>query len=187
MMSRWLTILLIVSLVVNGFLAGAIAIGGLHGFGHRGMMVRAHMDRGAGMFRDTHVLSEEGREAFHAVFRKSRDDLRPSFRETRRLRDELGAALAADPWDRPRVEQAFAALRDAEAAHQAAFSTTLIDAFERLSAADRRALVEAAHSRREEWRERRRHRREHRRENEPAMEALPPSDAPDEGAPPPPD
>jgi Spy/CpxP family protein refolding chaperone len=158
MMNRGLIVLLALSLAANVFLGGFVAgrfFGGPH---HRVLMHGMH-DRGPGMFRDTDVLSEEGQEAFRAVFKEKRDELRPSFRETRRLRDELGAALAADPWDRPRVENAFAALREIEGAHQAAFSQTLIDAFEKLSAADRKALVEAAHKRREDWRERRKRRR----------------------------
>lgn len=152
---RGLTILLMLSLAANVFLGGFLAgrwFGGPHP--HR-MVVHGQMDRGAGMFRDTRVLSEEGREAFHGVFKERRDDLRPSFREMRRLRDEFGAALAADPWDRARVEKAFADLREVEMSHQAAFSATLIDAFEKLSAADRKALVEAANSREANWRERR--------------------------------
>lgn len=198
-MGRGLKILLALSLLLNGFLAGVIVMSGKNFFPHHRVMVHGHSDRGAGMFRDTRVLSEEGRKAFHEVFRQGRKDLGPSYQETQRLREELGAALAADPWDRARVEKAFADLRAVETAHQTAFSTKLIDAFEKLSAADRKALVEAAHARREDWRERRQQRRRDRGHGEgdgqggppPGLEAPlegpPPGDpAPDEDAPPPP-
>lgn len=193
-MGRGLTILLMLSLAANVFLGGFVAGRWFGGPPHHRVVMHGPMDRGVGMFRDTDVLSEEGRKAFHDVFKEKRGDLRPSFQEMRRLREEFGAALAADPWDRARVEKAFADLRAVESSHQSAFSTTLIDAFEKLSAADRKALVEAAHSREANWRERRRKDRGDRRPGghgegaPPEFEApldRPPGEEPVEDAPPP--
>ncbi|HXI86706.1 MAG TPA: periplasmic heavy metal sensor [Parvularculaceae bacterium] len=149
-MRTGLVIALAVSLAANvllgGFVAGRMIGGppheffhGAHGHGRGG---------GAMMFGDLDALSPQAREAFRAVFKTHHDEMRGDFQEVMRLRGAFADALAADPWDRARAEKALADLRVVESKQQTALGAIMIDAFEKLSAADRKALIDSARDRR---------------------------------------
>ncbi len=134
-----LIILLVASLAANVFLGGFVA--GKHwGPQHGGMR---HERGGGPVPRDLDSLSPEGREAFRAAFRSEKADMRAAHEELRGLRKAFGETLAAEPFDRAKCEAALAALHAAEAEKQTALMTRLLDAFEKLSPADRKALAEA--------------------------------------------
>lgn len=150
-MSRGLMVLLALSMAANvalGFFAGR-NVAAPPSAEWRGPP--PDMGRGFGLRLgpDMETLSPEAREAFRKAFDMSRDTLKNNHREARRLRSEFSRALAADPWSRAEVDAAAAALRAAEGAQQAAMTQLLIEAFEGLSAADRKALVEAMDKRRD--------------------------------------
>lgn len=144
-MNRGLTILLALSIAANVFLGGFIAGRLLGGPPHDRLIHPAEGGR-AFSFKvaaEIDELSPEAREAFRKVFGESRERLIKNHRETKRLRKALSDALAADPWNRTQAKAALAELRAAESAQQAALATLLIDAFEGLSAEDRKALTSA--------------------------------------------
>lgn len=139
--------LLALSLAANVFLGGFVAgrLVGPQGFHHRG-------HRGAEATFEARALSPEGREIVRAAFKEQREALFGSARESRKRRDAVAAALAADPFDRAGVEAAVAAFRETDAEHRRAIAKTLIDAAEKLSVEDRKSLAAsqfgAAHGRR---------------------------------------
>lgn len=148
-MNRTLTVLLIVSLAANVFLGGFVAGRMIGGPPHRNFVHSIDASPGFKwrMGENLSALSPEARDAFRKAFGDSRERLVKNFRETRRLRQALSDALAADPWSRAEVEAALADLRAADNAQQAALAELMVDAFEGLSAADRKALVEAMEKR----------------------------------------
>ncbi len=160
-MGRGLTILLIISLAANVFLGGFIAGRLIGGPPHHPQMMPLPGELGGrGAFRELGALTPDEREAFRAVFKTKRDDIRKEIHEALALRKAFGDALAADPWDRAEAEKALAELSAAEGARLTALSTLLIDAFEDLPADKRKALIEEATKRGEEaWRPRGKHRR----------------------------
>jgi Spy/CpxP family protein refolding chaperone len=141
-MNRGLAIALFASLAINiflgGFVVGRLAGGPPHsGFGH------PRHEAGLMMFPDLDVLSPAGRETFREVFAARHEALRERHRELSRRRAAFTAALAADPWNRAKAEAALAELKAATDEQETAFAALIIDAFERLSTEDRKALVEA--------------------------------------------
>lgn len=148
-MSRGLMVLLALSMTANvglGFIAGRHLASPSPPPGPPPAFARGF---GMRLTPDLEALSPEARAAFRRVFDERRDTLKHNHHETRRLRNELSRALAADQWSRTEVDAAVAALRSAESAQQAAMSQLIVEAFEGLSAADRKALVEAMDKRRE--------------------------------------
>ncbi len=141
-MNRALIIVLALSLAANVFLGGFV-VGRLAG-GHPHIRF-GHAPHAAGpmMFPDLDVLSPEGREAFRDVFAARREALRERHRDLNERRAAFAKTLAADPWDRAKAEAALVELQAAADEQETAFATLIIDAFEKLSAEDRKALVEA--------------------------------------------
>ena len=193
-MGRGLTILLVISLVVNGFLAATVIFGAKH---HAHLVPLPGDLSARGAFHDLEALTPEERDAFRAVFKQKRGDIRKTVHGVMSLRTAFGEALAADPWDRARVEKALGDLTAAEGARQTAVSMLLIDAFETLPAEKRKALVEEASKHPGDWRSHRDRRRKFDRRLEPPPpngagpppfdEDAPPPDEPDEEVAPPPD
>lgn len=169
-MNKGLAIALFASLAVNIFLGGFLA-GRLIGAPERPVFDRSPHGAGVMMFHDLEALSPQGREAFRAVFAARRGALRERHREVVARRADFFAALAAEPWDRERTEKALARLKAATDQQETAFTDLLIDAFENLSAADRKALVEAG-ARGGRWSRRHRARRP---SPPPALDQPPPS------------
>ena len=177
-MNRGLAIALFASLAINiflgGFVVGRLAGGPPHsGFGH------PRHEAGLMMFPDLDVLSPAGRETFREVFAARHEALRERHRELSRRRAAFTAALAADPWNRAKAEAALAELKAATDEQETAFAALIIDAFERLSTEDRKALVEAG-ARGGHWR----HRKGRSHGHGSGLGDFPPPD--DEPPPPPP-
>lgn len=172
-MRTGLTIALLISLGANMLLGGFIAGRLVGGPGPGGIAREAPPRAGPIFFRDLDALTPEQRETFRAAFRAHSDEIRAGFRDSRRLRQTLGEALAADPWDRARVEKALADLQAVEGAHEAAVAKAVIDAFETLPAEQRKALIEQGWRRHHADAPRRRH-------GPPAMGDTPPPPGDDE-------
>lgn len=155
MIMRMLPILLAVSLAANVFLGGFVA-GRLLGDPphHRLAIMREGGHAPIPFFGAADALSPEGRRVFHDTFSGKRRDMRAAFVETQRLRQALAEALAAEPFDRARAEAALTAVQSSDAANQRAVVALVLDAAERLSPEDRKALA-SAHERRHEGRRRR--------------------------------
>jgi uncharacterized membrane protein len=184
-MGRGLTVLLILSLAANVFLGGFVAGRFVGGPPHHPHLMPMPGDLSArGAFRDLEALTPEERDAFRAVFKQKRGEFRKTMHDVFTLRTAFGEALAADPWDRARVEKALADLTAAEGARQTAVSMLLIDAFETLPAEKRKALVEEASKHPGDWRSHRDRRRKFDRRLEPPPGEGPPPDE-EETVPPP--
>lgn len=143
-MKTGLAIALMVSLAANVFLGGFVIGRVISGPPAPPPHAEQRAPEGFMLFKGLDDVSAESREAFRGVFKARRDALRESHHEARRLRAIFFEALGADPWDRARIDEALAELRAAERAQQVAFAETLVDAYETLSAAERRTLAEAA-------------------------------------------
>lgn len=154
-MNRGLMILLLCSLAANVFLAGFVGGRVLGESPHAKGERRAPPPGGMIMIRDFGALPPDARESFRVVFRDRKPELRQSYHELRRRREAFAEALAADVWDRARVETALNDLRAVEGAHQTTLAHLIIDAFEGLSADERKAVIEAQAKRRDAWRDRR--------------------------------
>ena len=137
--ARLLGIGLLVSLLLNLFLAGVV--GGRwftpppRPAGAGGLAPMAQVRR----------LPAEERQRFVRAMLPHRPDIRAARQATRRARAQVEADLAAPIYDRARVEADLAALRQANLAQQAATHGALAEAMALLSPASRAALV--AHAR----------------------------------------
>jgi uncharacterized membrane protein len=158
-MNRTLTFLLMLSLAANVFLGGFVAgrlLGGPRHDGHvRGAGSGEHRggpDGAAMLFGAMEDLSPAGREILRETFKGARERMRDGFGKSAQMRRALGAALAAEPFDRAKAEAALALITEADAKAHLAASTLLIDAAEKMTPADRKALAEAYQRPRERWR-----------------------------------
>ncbi|MEO1135187.1 MAG: periplasmic heavy metal sensor [Pseudomonadota bacterium] len=162
-MGRGLIILLVVSLGLNVFAVGHLS-GRMIANPGPAASIEAPGPRGGfqdpfRLMRNADVLSPESREAFRASFREQLPSLRAEHRQMRELRRELGVLMSADAWDAAAVDAKLQEIRAAQNRQHDAFNTAFMNAFEKLSAEDRKRLIEAAgqrrHDRRGRWRERR--------------------------------
>lgn len=135
----WLFASLAVNLLLVGLIGGA-AIGGVR------MSRDLALERGAqDAFRPGAFLRDLEPQTRRAVMR----DLARMFRETRderaaqrAAREEVIAAAVAEPYDPERLREAFAQMRAANAAVQEPWHGAVADSMTRLSAEERRDLVE---------------------------------------------
>lgn len=146
-LSKPMRLVLILSLALNLFGAGAIAAGTVadrgwlantFGFHHRPPRMMGMPNP-----RQLHaVLPESGR----AILKETLDAHRPRFRENLRglfaARHAVAEAIKAVPFDRERLEAAFATLRDREARVAAAAQATMLDLVARLDAEERDTVAE---------------------------------------------
>lgn len=103
---RWVYLVLVVSLVINGLL-----IGGWLGHSWRGE------ERSAVHALSRHILRhepEELSEPVQAMMREKRGEMRAAFRELKRARRHLAGVIEQDPVDRSELEAAFSRLRLAD-------------------------------------------------------------------------
>ncbi len=156
--------LLLASLAANVFLGGFVA-GRLLG---ASQIEEARPDeiagppprggRGGPFPGDPSKLPPEVREVFRDAFIVNRAGLRSNRRAVLDARRDLAEILSADEWDRAAVEAAMARVRAAHDAEAAGQSKLMIDALEKLSVEERKALIASQFS--EEPRRRRPFRRE---------------------------
>ncbi|MEM0984617.1 MAG: periplasmic heavy metal sensor [Pseudomonadota bacterium] len=84
----------------------------------------------------------ERRTEIRQAFRNAIGEVRPQFAARHEARAELRAAMVADPFDPERLEAAFAALRERQAALDTAIQTALVEQLGSLSVEDRQAIAE---------------------------------------------
>ncbi len=135
---RWVGWVLIASLALNLFLAGLVGMRYWREHqwrsGDRAMM--------GPIGRISQGLPESGRTKVKAVIESRREQIREQGREYRRARGEAMQALAAEPFDRPTVDAAFAEARRRADAMSAIMQSAMIDASAQLSPEERKAFRE---------------------------------------------
>lgn len=146
---RWVGWVLIASLALNLFLAGVLGVRYW-----REQQWRAERTMTGPIGRIAQGLPESGRTKVRAVIDSRRDQIREQGREYRRARGEAMQALAAEPFDRMKVEAAFAEARRRADAMSATMQAAMIEASAQLSAEERKAFRERL-AERERDRERR--------------------------------
>lgn len=133
---KGLGVALLVSLAINialiSFMAGRLAGGAPPRLGAHAAQER-FIDR----------APPEVRDLLRGKFAERWRDVEPAQREVRRLRTALRDAILAEPFDRKRVEAAYAAFRAADAAIQQIHGSVVIDALAELPLEDRKMLVDA--------------------------------------------
>jgi uncharacterized membrane protein len=161
--SRWLTIALVISLGINLLILGAVAGHLLSGHRHmwqRPGMMQGEAGRGADrpgdmvIQRMTAALPAEHRPAFEAAMAQHRPQLVESGRAVREARTKVRDAMVAEPFDRAKLDAAFAELRARSQELQTAVHTAVSDAAVKLPAEARQKLAEFNRPLRERGRDR---------------------------------
>lgn len=133
---RTLVVALVVSFLVNLFLAGVVA-------GH--YMMHSENGPGAILVRNAaRTLPDDERKHFIAVMRAQMPTVRASRAKIRDLRQQVRDAIAAPHYDAGLVAQKFAALRDANMAQQTLQQNALAQALAQLSPASRASIIAQA-------------------------------------------
>ena len=164
-MGRGLIIALIASLALNVFAAGFITarLIGPDGPPPPVEVGPRAFDNPFRLMGSAESLPPESRRAFRAAFETQLPTLRAGNKEMRRLRQELHSSLSSEEWEREKIAEQMAAIRDVQARQREAFDAAFMAAFDTLSTEDRRAIIEAAHERRMDRRKKFRRRLEERR------------------------
>jgi Spy/CpxP family protein refolding chaperone len=156
--SRRLRVLLVASLAVNLFFFAVLAVWAVAGPGYlRGMMGFGHGPRMMGMpfpRQILEVLDEPGQQVLNQMLDARRDAFHANLDAMFEARAALAAAVAAEPFDRGKVEAAMAALRDREAALHAGAQSMIVELASQLDAEQRGKLAELLKPN-ERWREKR--------------------------------
>ena len=155
--SRWLTIVAVVSLAINLLIAGVVAghlLSGRHHIGREPEMMRGDNrmpDRPgeAVIQRMTAAVPAENRAVFMAVIAEHRQQIADAGRQVRDARIKVRDAMAADPFDRAKLDQAFAELRERSQQLQASLHATVSDAASKLPPEARARLADSNRLRRE--------------------------------------
>lgn len=135
--SRWLTILLVVSVGLNIAAVGFIA-GRATGDRFRPPFANPLLGSG-GLIRD---LPEPRREQLSRIMREHGRDLHSSIREMRRAQDALREALAAPEFDRDETAAALDAFRDSLCSSMTRGNETIIALAQAMTPEERMQLVE---------------------------------------------
>jgi uncharacterized membrane protein len=162
--SRWLTIALVISLGINLLIVGVIA--GRLLSGHRHMWERpgaTQADRSRAsderpgdrvIQRLTEAVPAEYRPAFEAAMAEHRARLAEAGRAVREARMKVRDAMVAEPFDRAKLDAAFAELRARSQELQTAVHVAVAEAAAKLPPDARRKLAELDRGGRERGRER---------------------------------
>jgi uncharacterized membrane protein len=137
MRTRWLAIVLGVSVALNLFFLGLFS-------------ARAFQRRDAHDMRPGHAMVGDGPRRprqrprpFDWMSDEERDQLRPPRRELRNTRREVEQALRAEPFDRERLGQALGQLRRQTDGIQASVHEFMLRRAEAMSADERRRLADS--------------------------------------------
>lgn len=137
---RGLLAALLVSVGVNialvAFMAGRVA-GGAPPFGPNGA------DRPGAAHRFLDRASPETQALMRDAFAARWNDIRPLRDDAGRARKALRDAILAEPFDKARVEAAYAAFQVADTGLRGAHARVVIDVMEKLPLEERRILVDA--------------------------------------------
>ncbi len=150
---RWAGPLLLVSLMANLLVVGALAGSYMAGQRH-GPLAFAPIDRGLMGYLRT--LPDERRIAILTGIEQSRGRLQAERRKVREARKVALSALANEPFDASALESAIAGANAAEGSLQAVSNAIFVSVAKRMTPEERRAL--------KEWREARQHGPHNRRD-----------------------
>jgi uncharacterized membrane protein len=138
-LSRPMRLLVVASLALNVFLIGAVAADavmhrgwfGMFGHGRPGIMgLPSPHELRAVLPENDEAILEQALQSHRAQFHEHLDALFAA-------RAEVAAAVKAEPFDRAKLEAAFAALRERDAAIAAGAQDMLVDFISKLDAAGR--------------------------------------------------
>lgn len=142
-MSRRWWIVLVVSLALNLFVAGALSTAWVVGRGVAPFWREARRPAALGMPNPRQLraaLNERQRPVLDEALRAHGPGIRDRIRQLAAARAEVAEAIRAEPFDRARLEAALARLREEEAAVAAATQGMVTEVVARLDA-DGRARV----------------------------------------------
>lgn len=146
-LARPLQLLLVVSLALNLFVLGAVAADTVIGGGRVADMLWLSQQRPRffGMpspreIRD--LLAESRRPLLDGIYELHRPQFRERLQGMFEARQAVAEAIAAEPFDRQRLEAAFATLRERSGAMAMAAQDTMIELASQLNAAERVRLAE---------------------------------------------
>lgn len=147
---RWVGWVMIASLALNLFLAGVLGVR----YWREQQWRSERAMTGGPIGRIAQGLPESGRTKVRAVIDSKRDQIRELSRDYRRARGEAMQALAAEPFDRAKVDAAFAEARRRADAMSATMQAAMIEASAQLTPEERKAFRDRM-AERERERERR--------------------------------
>ena len=136
--TRWLAVLLAVSLAVNLGLAGFAAGRMFSGF-HGGPL----HDPARGLARSLRGLPDERRDALRPLLRAEMRRIGPSVRELRGAQRDLIELASAEPFDRQALEAALERFRNELLASQERSHRALVEVMAALTEAERRQVLES--------------------------------------------
>ena len=147
---RWIPIALLISGVLNLLLIG-LGVG--HWYHHRDMMaagdggpVTGRTFSGGpgehGFERVLQYVPADQRDEVRGAMRKLRESRQANFEKLQMLRSDVDTALTTEPFDRAKVEAAYAALRKQGAAMQDSSQNALIDIVAKLPLEARQKMAE---------------------------------------------
>ena len=145
---RWLGPAFLASLALNLFLVALIAVAFVRGPADRGFgLPRGHEPALMhGVFKE---LPEEDRQLIRRTMRERFREIRPHIRQSRKARDELADALAAQPYDEAAAHAAFDRMAAAMAAMSDAGRDAMMEMFAKLTPEQRQRMAEAMRKDRE--------------------------------------
>ena len=134
MRSKWATVALVLSLLLNLLLVGFLL----------GQRTHQHLggDPTRGFPRWAHTLPEPRQETLRPLIRDHMRMLRPSLRDMRRQHATLAAAIGAEPFDAERLKEALASMRGANQQVQKASHAAFVAFVAELTPDERRILLE---------------------------------------------
>lgn len=138
--SRWVWIVLVVSLALNlvtiGAMGGALYTGRHGGFwgAHR------HSSDGRAFMKS---LPEARREELKTIFREHRKNLKPYWRRVRGARRDAADVLREDPFDKVKFEAALEKLHQTHLQARAASRPMIVDLAGKLNADEREVFLKA--------------------------------------------
>ena len=156
--SRRLRLLLVISLAVNLFFIGALAVGAItgHGFGMMGFG-GPHGSRLTGMPPPRQlraVLDEQGQQILATMLDARRDAFHANLDAMFNARQGVADALAAKPYDPAKVEAAMAVLRERETVMATGAQNMILELAEKLDDGQRAKVAELLKPR-DDWRKKR--------------------------------
>jgi Spy/CpxP family protein refolding chaperone len=146
--SRRLRLLLVISLALNLFFIGAIAVSAIAGYGRMGGLLGfgpLHGPRLTGMPNPRQlrgVLDERGQEILESMLETRRDAFHANLQPMLEARLALSQAIATEPFDRAKVEAAMATLRDSEAVLHMGAQNMILELASQLDLAQRAKIAE---------------------------------------------
>jgi uncharacterized membrane protein len=142
---KWVLALLVVSLALNLFIGGIIVGQRLHHHGPRLDVARERADSDRRVFtfldRMAGILPPDDRKQFLTVIDTYRGELGHADSGVREAREKVRTAIAADPFDRNALEQAFEQTSVRWAEMSKVLHAAMADAISHLSPEGRKALA----------------------------------------------